>query len=91
MQEFPLPPRANPSGLVVGPDGNFWFTETHNDRIGRMSPAGVVQEYALPLNRREPVSITAGPDRALWFTFYQPGAIGRIDLAGRATIYDVSK
>ena len=36
---------AGPNGITAGPDGNVWFTEAYADRIGRITPAGVVSEY----------------------------------------------
>ncbi len=32
-------------GISPGPDGNMWFTEWEADRIGRITPTGVVSEY----------------------------------------------
>ena len=46
---FPL---ANPdsglSGITTGPDGNLWFTERWTSKIGRITPAGVITEFAVP-------------------------------------------
>ena len=73
---------AYPNSIVTGPDGNVWFCETLAGRIGRLSPAGVYTEFALPTPDRAPVSITAGPDGALWFTEAVAGKIGRITTSG---------
>jgi hypothetical protein len=32
-------------GIAAGPDGDMWFTEWEADRIGRVTPAGVISEY----------------------------------------------
>ena len=39
---------------AAGPDGNLWFTEFNRNRIGRITPSGVVTEFS--------VGITAGAD-----------------------------
>jgi virginiamycin B lyase len=37
LVRFPIPtPGADPQEMVVGPDGNLWFTERGADRIGRL-------------------------------------------------------
>jgi hypothetical protein len=45
---FPLPdPQSQSSGIVAGPDGNLWFTETHSDgsgRIGRITTGQCVAD-----------------------------------------------
>jgi hypothetical protein len=53
---------------VAGPDGNLWFTEALGNKIGRITPAGVITEYDLTTANSGPVGIVAGPDGNLWFT-----------------------
>src|SRR5262249_30339971 len=67
--ESPTPdtPSARPEGIPRGPDGTLWFAETFADRIGRITPAGVVTQFSLPF-LSQPAEITAGPDGNLWFT-----------------------
>ena len=38
---------SNPENLIAGPDGNLWFTELDpgGDKIGRITPNGVITEY----------------------------------------------
>ena len=99
---FPIPlvGLVQPQGIATGSDGNLWFTETGADRIGRMTPAGVVTEFSLPAIPLPawwipdiegtpppgPVAITAGPDGALWFVG-MPGEVGRITTAGVVSEY----
>ena len=41
IAEFPLPtPKAGPDGMILGPDGNVWFSETEVSQIGRITPQG---------------------------------------------------
>lgn len=61
--DFPIPtPFSDPSRLVVGPDGNIWFTEQgavgangsrqptspSPGKIGRISPNGQIAEFTTP-------------------------------------------
>ncbi|WP_435018692.1 virginiamycin B lyase family protein [Tundrisphaera sp. TA3] len=76
------------AGIAAGPDGNLWFTEYDTDRIGRISPQGVVTEFDLPFTAsisKNPAGITAGPDGNLWFTEQNANAIGRITPDGVIT------
>jgi virginiamycin B lyase len=70
------------NGITVGPDGNVWFTVFNTLRVGRITPAGAVQQFAG--STRGPADIVTGPDGALWFTEYGT-RIGRITTAGKIT------
>jgi sugar lactone lactonase YvrE len=83
--EFPLPiADSYPYGIAAGPDGNLWFTESDNNKIGRIAPdgVGVIKEFPLPMADSYPTGITAGPDGNVWFTEYNGNKIGRITPAG---------
>lgn len=69
--------------IVVGPDGNLWFTKWHGNKIGRITPAGVITEFPVPTANSEPIGITAGPDGNIWFTEYLGGKIGQVWIRGR--------
>ena len=56
-----------PYGITAGPDGNLWFTNSGNNSIGRITPAGVVSNFT-GAGINGPNGITAGPDGNLWFT-----------------------
>ncbi len=81
-------PGASCWGIVSGPDGALWFTDLGNNAIGRISTAGVITEYPLPVPSSFPEAIAAGPDGALWFS-EAAGFIGRITTAGVITVYPV--
>ena len=71
--------RCVSSGITAGPDGNLWFTEAGVDRIGRITPDGVVTEFSTGITAgAAPLSITAGPDGNLWFMEQNLDRIGRI-------------
>src|SRR6516165_4135972 len=59
VTEFPLPaPNSNPAQITNGPNGEVWFTETAANQIGRINPAGVLNEIPLPNLGSNPVGIT---------------------------------
>jgi uncharacterized repeat protein (TIGR02543 family) len=72
-----------PYGIAAGPDGNLWFTESGGNKIGRITPAGVITEYLIPTTNSNPAGITAGPDGNLWFT--EGGEMGLGNKIGRIT------
>lgn len=72
--EFPIPTGGSlPAGITSGPDGNLWFAEfgpsgniANFGKIGRITPAGTFQEFALPVGAA-PQNGATGSDGALWF------------------------
>jgi streptogramin lyase len=79
---------AGPQHITVGPDHNLWFTEANAAKIGRITTAGSIVEYALPSGAR-PQRIAAGPDGNLWFTERYPDQIGQITTAGFVSEYPI--
>jgi streptogramin lyase len=91
VNEYPLP--SAPSGndaseITAGPDGNVWFVERAANKIGFITPAGAITDFALPSAGRQPFGLAAGPDGNLWFT-EGAGAVGRITPAGVVTEFPV--
>ena len=81
--EFPVPTAASrPYTIAAGPDGNLWFTESMGNKIGRITPAGVITEFTVPMAGSGPYGICVGPDGNIWFTERFGNQIGR--LAGPA-------
>jgi streptogramin lyase len=79
-------PTANaaPTGITKAPDGSVWFTEKNANKLGRISPAGVLTEYNVPTASSSPDQITASPDGNVWFTERTGRKIGRISQGGGA-------
>jgi virginiamycin B lyase len=85
VTEYPLggstTDQRDPTAIVVGPDGNLWFTEAGDSRIGRITTKGQLTEFLLPASGRA-LGLTVGPDGNLWFTDVGGNAVGRISPGG---------
>src|SRR5262249_13127838 len=57
--KYPLPNlKSVPQGIGVGPDGALWFAEPGINAIGRITTAGAITEYPLPVPNSYPNWIT---------------------------------
>jgi virginiamycin B lyase len=81
--------------ITSGSDGNLWFSEASTQKIGRITPTGVVTEFDLP----GPHSLSAtagawgiitGPDGNIWFVVRAENMIGRLEM-GRLTVEPVHR
>jgi streptogramin lyase len=91
LLEFPIPtPNSYPNAITQGPDGNLWFTETGGNKVGRITPAGVITEFTIPTGGARPYGITSGPDGNLWFTESASGNVGRITPTGVITEFHIT-
>lgn len=67
-----------PSGIIAA-DGDVWFTNIGDDRVGRIRD-GAVQLFASKSGAiRLPANIFPGPDGRVWFTSLGSDALGAID------------
>ena len=87
-----LPTLWYPTGFVLGPGGNLWFSEASGNlamgpgnglaAIGRVTSSGVITLFTKGLPPgSEPDNLMVGPGGSLWFLDQSangPGAIGRI-------------
>ena len=89
-----LSPASRPGGIAAGPDGNLWFTElgeceetcVGGNRLGRITPAGVITEFSTGLSPSVSLALIAGgPDGNVWFAEFEGNRIGRITPAGVVT------
>ena len=73
-----------PSGITLGPDGNYWFSDPTgiqpSDPVGRITPQGVITLFATPTEPSNPRGITTGPDGNLWFAESTVGQVGQLVL-----------
>jgi uncharacterized protein (TIGR03437 family) len=84
MPSLPGVPIA-PSGLTTGSDGNVWFTDYQNGRIGKITGKGDVTVFPIPTSPAWATGITSGPDGNLWFVETLANKIGRITTTGVIT------
>ena len=58
-------PHGQQRGLrhTAGPDGNLWFVENSANKIGRITTAGVVTEFAVPTANSRPLGDHGRPGR----------------------------
>jgi hypothetical protein len=76
---YTIPTAASaPVDITVGPDDALWFTESATNKIGRLTTAGQIADYA-SFAGGQPQAITTGPDGGVWFTDLAKDSIGRID------------
>jgi streptogramin lyase len=91
--QFPNASSGQPWSIASGSDGNLWITlnNTSNgiETIGRMTTAGVLQEFVVPTASAFLEGICAGPDGALWFTEYSANKIGRITTTGTISEFTI--
>ena len=78
--EYPVPDPISPGascfgcgqaslgGIAAGADGNLWFANGGQYKVGRMTPSGAVTQFDLPAIVGGPSGITAGPDGNIWIT-----------------------
>jgi streptogramin lyase len=79
-------PDAGP--ITSGPDGNLWFTEFLNSKIGCITLSGALTEF--PVTEGSGLGgITSGPDGNLWFTETESNKIGRITTNGTITEFPI--
>jgi uncharacterized repeat protein (TIGR01451 family) len=90
VTEFAIPTAYSaPVGITAGPDGNLWFTEDGGNKVGRLTPAGVITEFPIPTPGSGPVGITTGPDGNLWFVENVGNKVAKITPAGVITEYAI--
>lgn len=71
--EYSLSPAKQPNQLLQGVDGNFYFTDTQGNNIGRfLYSSQKVNLYSIPTANSKPTNMVLGPDNQIYFT--EPGA-----------------
>jgi virginiamycin B lyase len=81
--EFPVATAGSgPFGITDGPDGNIWFAEQYGNKVGRITPNGVITEFGFPGFL---LGIIPGSDGNIWFTDGAGKSIGRITTDGVVT------
>ncbi len=75
-----------PTDITTGPDGNLWFSAGLTNKIGSITPNGVITEFNVPTQGIDitgdgdftsyPAGITTGPDGNIWFVEQAANKIG---------------
>jgi virginiamycin B lyase len=60
-------------------------------KIGRITPAGVITEFAIPTPFSGPRALAAGPDGNIWFSEFHASKIGRITMGGAVTEFPLPR
>jgi streptogramin lyase len=56
------------ASITAGPDGVLWFTFGDRTTLGRITTAGLVTEYEVPIPPSQSVGgIATGPGRKTWY------------------------
>jgi streptogramin lyase len=76
---------ANITRITAGPDGAIWFTENGASKVGRITTAGVITEYSLPLGASSPNGVLAGADGNVWVAEGARKRIARIGTGANGT------
>jgi streptogramin lyase len=89
VNDFTNSPSGDPNNqFVLGPDGNFWFTEMQAQQIANVSPSGTLTEYPVPGSSPSPAGITVAGGK-LWFTEFDGQTISNITTSGTQTNYSL--
>jgi virginiamycin B lyase len=86
----PEPINTHPHGLGIGSDGaTVWFTGKGTGTVGKITPDGQLQTYALPTVGSVPIYIKAGPDGNMWVTELVGNTIARVTPEGAVTEFAI--
>lgn len=80
---------GTPEGIVAGPDGAMWFTDSQNQAVVRLAADGSFRPFPIEDSSGAPGPITVGPDGNLWFIEYFSASIGRATVGGEVTVFPV--
>lgn len=96
FQEFQDTSFGSPQGIVTGPDGNLWITESFGRKVRSMTPSGTFTDF--PTSDRMVKFDTVGADGNIWFTESTDfgsctcstgGHIGRLTTSGQLTEFPI--
>ena len=71
-----LPSNARPRGLVRAGDGTMWFVDDPGQSVGRVTPAGAIEE--LRVMHANVAGLAPAPDGDVWLVFAKGAQIGRV-------------
>ncbi len=81
---------THPHGLGIGSDGKtVWYTGKATGTVGKITPEGRIETFALPTVGSVPIYIKAGPDGNMWVTELVGNKIGHITPKGEVQEFDI--
>jgi virginiamycin B lyase len=88
IKEWATPSPSHPHDPEAGPDGSLWYTGQRANLIGRVDPAGKIQEWPLKRPNSGPHGLVLDPAGNVWFTGNTAAYIGKLDpRTGEVTEY----
>lgn len=78
-----------PFNIATGADGNVWFTQVGNNKIGRLTTGGAHTQYDVTTPSAFVAGIVKGGDGNMWFTMRDVDKIGKITPDGQITEYSL--
>ena len=76
---------VHPTGIVAGPDGNLWVADLGQDKVWKVTTAGLATGYTTTTNAGE---VCTGPDNNLWFA--AENYVEKVTTSGTPTTYSLS-
>jgi len=100
VQLFSVPGDGVIDRILLGPDGNMWFSdqgayydpEPYQGHVGRILTHApyTLSEFATPTAESRPLGLTVGADRNLWFTEFFSQPLGPVGPSGGNAIGRIS-
>ncbi len=90
MTVYDVPsPRSMPMGISGDSQGNIWFNEIFNNKIGVIRPSGKIEEFKIPEVFSMPAGLTVDRNDNKWFAMTRPGKIGVLRTDGSFNFYNL--
>jgi streptogramin lyase len=68
-----------PMSIILGPDGNLWFSAYESNTVCTMTPAG---DFTKVNDADGPAQLAVGPDGAVWVAAIETAQVARMDSTG---------
>jgi len=82
--EYSLPSGSWADGIARGTEGDVWWVDANTDKIGKVTPSGVITEYEGYGGNEQSIATSSEGD--LWYTA-SDGIIGKVTPSGVVTHY----
>jgi virginiamycin B lyase len=68
-----------PTSIILGPDGNLWFSAYESNTVCTMTPAG---DFTKVNDAEGPAQLAVGPDGKVWVAAIETAQVARMDATG---------